>query len=476
MDPGSAEAPDKGKSVERRTLLQGDSLLHDRYSLVEHPENALLIATMRGQTESVRELLKLKPNLATRLDKDGFSALHIASEKGFVEIVRELLTFSRELARLKSRDGRTCLHRAAATGRVQVVRELVGFFRDCIGEVTPRGETALHIAVKYDQFEVFEAMFHMLKQLNRQDILKDILNAGDEDGNTVLHLAIARKQSRVVRLLLPDDSQQEAVCVSLTNKNGFTALDVLDVIQQMAGEPIDYKLRDLLLRAGALRASELENVDIVQETKASTSLWQFLLHEISLLNPLRFWKTLANEVKSSPLQTQNALLVVAVLIATITYQAILNPPGGLFDGTVQNNNTATAKPSEDQYFGAYIATDFGNFIPFMVVNTIGFFVSLVVIILVMDEFPLKALLGIAVRCMAAGVAGNARTFTQFGTVFVTDDFITESADPNSPAEVGCAQGMYVTAGLDGLNLHVMISTVFTNKEYSGSTLEIQGVS
>jgi len=75
----------------------------------------------------------------------------------------------------------------------------------------------------------------------------------------------------------------------------------------------------------------------------------------------------------------------------------------------------------------------------------------------------------------AGIAGKAWTFTQFGTVFVTDDFITESADPNSP-EVGRAQGMYVTVGLDGLNSHVMISIVFTNKEYSGSTLEIQGVS
>jgi hypothetical protein len=49
--------------------------------------------------------------------------------------------------------------------------------------------------------------------------------------------------------------------VNLTNKSGFTALDVLDVIQQMAGEPNDFMLRDLLLRAGALRASELEDVD-----------------------------------------------------------------------------------------------------------------------------------------------------------------------------------------------------------------------
>jgi hypothetical protein len=77
--------------------------------------------------------------------------------------------------------------------------------------------------------------------------------------------------------------------------------------------------------------------------------------------------------------------------------------------------------------------------------------------------------------LVAGVAGKAQTFTHFGTIFVTDDFITESADPNSP-EVGRAQGMYVTVGLDRLNSHVMISIVFTNKEYSESTSEIQGVS
>ena len=75
----------------------------------------------------------------------------------------------------------------------------------------------------------------------------------------------------------------------------------------------------------------------------------------------------------------------------------------------------------------------------------------------------------------AGIAGKAWTFTQFGTVYVTDDYITETSDPKSP-EVGHAQGMNVTAGLDGLNSHVTVSIVFTNKEYNGSTIQIQGVS
>ncbi|CAI9754853.1 unnamed protein product [Fraxinus pennsylvanica] len=66
-------------------------------------------------------------------------------------------------------------------------------------------------------------------------------------------------------------------------------------------------------------------------------------------------------------------------------------------------------------------------------------------------------------------------FTKFGAIFVTDDPITKGFDGNS-TQVGRAQGMYVTSALDGSNTHVLISIVFTNEEYKGSTLEIQGSS
>ncbi|PON32030.1 Disease resistance response protein [Parasponia andersonii] len=73
----------------------------------------------------------------------------------------------------------------------------------------------------------------------------------------------------------------------------------------------------------------------------------------------------------------------------------------------------------------------------------------------------------------AGIAGKHWTATQFGTLYITDDLITKTADPNS-AQIGRSQGMYVTSGLDGRTLHVSISVVFTGKKYAGSTLELQG--
>ncbi|XP_010046344.3 dirigent protein 2 [Eucalyptus grandis] len=72
-----------------------------------------------------------------------------------------------------------------------------------------------------------------------------------------------------------------------------------------------------------------------------------------------------------------------------------------------------------------------------------------------------------------GIPGKLWSFSQFGTVFVVDEPITETPDPNS-AMVGRAQGMYVIASLDGSNVKTVFSIVFTNQAYNGSTLELQG--
>ncbi|KAK3020424.1 hypothetical protein RJ639_047730 [Escallonia herrerae] len=74
-----------------------------------------------------------------------------------------------------------------------------------------------------------------------------------------------------------------------------------------------------------------------------------------------------------------------------------------------------------------------------------------------------------------GFSHGEWSFKKFGTVFCTDDPITEGLNATS-AEVARGQGIYVTSALDGSNTHVLISIVFTNEEYSGSTLEIQGAS
>ncbi|KAI4299833.1 hypothetical protein L6164_033257 [Bauhinia variegata] len=75
----------------------------------------------------------------------------------------------------------------------------------------------------------------------------------------------------------------------------------------------------------------------------------------------------------------------------------------------------------------------------------------------------------------AGIAGREWNFKQVGSVYVIDEPITEGPERDSPT-VGRCQGLFVTASFDGLNSHVVLSIMFTNEAYNGSTLEIQGTS
>ncbi|EEF37551.1 conserved hypothetical protein [Ricinus communis] len=75
----------------------------------------------------------------------------------------------------------------------------------------------------------------------------------------------------------------------------------------------------------------------------------------------------------------------------------------------------------------------------------------------------------------AGLPNNEASFVQFGTIFVNDYAITEMPENTSTA-VGRAQGVNAIVGLDGINSLVMLSIVFANEEYNGSTLVLQGLS
>ncbi|KAF3443637.1 hypothetical protein FNV43_RR13327 [Rhamnella rubrinervis] len=73
----------------------------------------------------------------------------------------------------------------------------------------------------------------------------------------------------------------------------------------------------------------------------------------------------------------------------------------------------------------------------------------------------------------AGVPRSRWGILDFGTVFVCDDKMTAAYDWKSE-QIGRAQGIFINSALDGSDLHMLMSLVFTNKEFSGSTLEIQG--
>ncbi|KAJ0969031.1 hypothetical protein J5N97_021908 [Dioscorea zingiberensis] len=60
---------------------------------------------------------------------------------------------------------------------------------------------------------------------------------------------------------------------------------------------------------------------------------------------------------------------------------------------------------------------------------------------------------------------------QFGEVYVVDDPLTESPDPNSKV-VGHAQGLYVFAGRKELLLVFAVDFGFTSGEFNGSSISV----
>ncbi|TKY66985.1 Dirigent protein 23 [Spatholobus suberectus] len=74
-----------------------------------------------------------------------------------------------------------------------------------------------------------------------------------------------------------------------------------------------------------------------------------------------------------------------------------------------------------------------------------------------------------------GIKGKDWSYNTFGTIFVVDDPVMLSPSPTSTL-VGRAQGLLIASAHDGANVNVVLSIVFNNLQYSGSTLELQGIS
>lgn len=73
----------------------------------------------------------------------------------------------------------------------------------------------------------------------------------------------------------------------------------------------------------------------------------------------------------------------------------------------------------------------------------------------------------------AGKDGPSTSILRFGTLVAVDDPVTEGPDPKSK-EIGRAQGLYINSQLNGKALHLVFSVIFTDGEFKGSSLEIQG--
>ena len=191
METRLSEAAMKGSVDSLMKILQENPLILDRTIVSCISETPLHTAAMLGLLHFVKELLTLKPELAAELDFHGAAPLHLAAAKGHAEVERQLLLADPEICTVRNEDGRTPLHVAAFKGRAEVVSELARVKPVATRVVTDRGETVLHLCVMQNRLEALRALVEAMGGGGGHD--GEIVNWKDSDGNTVLHVAVAKK-------------------------------------------------------------------------------------------------------------------------------------------------------------------------------------------------------------------------------------------------------------------------------------------
>ncbi|XP_060675847.1 ankyrin repeat-containing protein BDA1-like [Ziziphus jujuba] len=366
MDMRLFQAAETGNiNLLHHLLAQSSSILHT-IALASN-ENPLHIASTAGHVEFVKEMIRLKPGFAKEVNQDGFSPIHLASAIGHLEIVKELLKVDRELCRLEGRNQWTALHYAASRGRVDIIREMLLACPESIQDVNVHEETALHLAVKNSQFKAIHFMINWITGMKKDEIL----NMKDELGNSILHLATWRKHRQVIEWVLGN-----------TAANARDGL--VNAVNQSAG---DREIEDILRHAGGRRANDIAHPAVsVTTTDNRTPVndgWRISnFFSGDLVKYFKFRRG-----RDSPSDARTALLVIAVLVATATFQAGLNPPGGVWQDT--DLTGAPKKPAHlagRSIMGSYSSI---AYLMIMVPNCIGFSVSLFVISILISNFPFQ---------------------------------------------------------------------------------------
>ncbi|MCD9643231.1 hypothetical protein HAX54_030491 [Datura stramonium] len=190
-----------------------------------------------------------------------------------------------------------------------------------------------------------------------------------------LHLAVGDKQIETVKYLLKNNKIE----VDLKDDNGNTALDIL---AQSRRDMNDLQIGESLREAGGLRANEISSSNTQTVAKFHNKESPSPHTQIALVQK----QDMAGDWLS---KKRDAIMVVASLIATMAFQAGMNPPGGFtFKPTVNSQGKSLQMPHKaGEAVMAYSHPKSYRY--FIRVNTTAFVASLSTILLLISGLPFR---------------------------------------------------------------------------------------
>ncbi|XP_021815290.1 ankyrin repeat-containing protein ITN1-like [Prunus avium] len=378
----------KEKAVEKNTEIQGKS--------------PLLAAIIGRQKEEVLKIISnMEANILNSKDEKGRTPLHCAASIGYLEGVRFL---GRRLMDSHRKDhcGNFPIHCASSKGHVDIVKELLRHCPDSMELRNSSDQNILHVAARCGEDNLVK---YFLKKVE----FRMLINQKDNRGNTPLHLAKMYHHPKAVDLLTFDRRTN----LKVLNDRGMTSIDISEstletsasyhgiipavkeeengVIQLYSSEqnPRDSsslpELDQILVEPGPGMEKKRTTAAAGQiQNKAVAIAWWLVNRLVNCLEYPRTWLE----------DTRGMLMVVATMISTTTFEAAVNPPGGVW----QENNTnssagGTTYCTHDKICSAGTSVA-GSvfpeiFLEFVTYNTVSFIASLSVTLLLVGGFPLR---------------------------------------------------------------------------------------
>ncbi|XP_039161001.1 protein ACCELERATED CELL DEATH 6 [Eucalyptus grandis] len=211
-------------------------------------------------------------------------------------------------------NGWTPLQWAASVGEFEAMELLLRKFPYLALQKDNDGSYPIHVASKPEAGITYTVQW-VLKYYGGPDRLEKLVNSKDDDGKTPLHLASMRNHCKVMRLLTKD----KRIDLQLENKGGLTALDVAMESRSLSTRNSALLGRAILIVAGVPRS---EGQDVVSPREQGSGASK---------------SSLAKWIK----EQVNTLLLVATLVASITFTAGLTLPGGYNASSDLHPRTAT---------------------------------------------------------------------------------------------------------------------------------------
>ncbi|XP_018721206.2 protein ACCELERATED CELL DEATH 6 [Eucalyptus grandis] len=293
-------------------------------------------AVVRGQYDLLSKIHAMNMKLFAMTDSGGGNLFHFAAHTNRIQVFKLLEQGAEYLANDRDNKGDLPIHIASKMGHVHLIEKLL----PVSGLLNRQGQTILHVAAKYGRSS---AVKYMLKHPN----LGKLINKRDHDGNTPSHLAAMHSHPATLILLVLDE-RRDQFCL---NHELLTALDIaLDGIKR------DCTLRKVL--AVMVLGSE-----------------PYVSKDLLVLRPEARDEAFIELGKKKPNRdhvkdVNNTHLLVATLVATVTFAAGFAVPGGF--------NSSDMASEDDR--GMATMLDNRKFQAFTICNTIAMLCSMTAVV------------------------------------------------------------------------------------------------